>query len=49
VDGETRVVGPGGAAVVDPDVPHAVKALTDGKAIVVDHPRRHTVGGIDLD
>jgi len=49
VDGETREVGPGCAAVVAPDVPHAVKALTDGRAIVVDHPRRHVVGGVDLD
>src|SRR5438874_752885 len=39
VDGEKRVVGPGGAAVVAPNVPHAVTALTDGRAIVVDHPR----------
>ena len=45
---ETRVVGPGGAAVVPPDTPHAIKALTAARAIVVDHPRRESIGGIDL-
>jgi len=49
VDGETREVGAGAAAIVSPNVRHAVKALTDGRAIVVDHPRRHVVGGVDLD
>jgi unsaturated pyranuronate lyase len=42
VDGVARVAGPGVAAIVPPNVPHAVKAMTDGKAIVVDFPlRRH--------
>jgi quercetin dioxygenase-like cupin family protein len=40
VDGVRQVAGPGVAAIVLPNVPHAVKALTDGKAIVVDYPLR---------
>jgi quercetin dioxygenase-like cupin family protein len=49
LDGQTVVAGPGMAAVVPPNVPHAVKALTDGRAIVVDHPVRKSVGGIKTD
>jgi quercetin dioxygenase-like cupin family protein len=40
VDGVTEVAGPGVAAIVLPNVPHSVKAITDGKAIVVDYPLR---------
>jgi len=40
VDGVTRTAGPGVAAIVPPNVRHSVKALTDGKAIVVDYPIR---------
>jgi len=40
VDGDVRVAGPGVAAIVPPNVRHAVKALTNGKAIVVDYPLR---------
>jgi quercetin dioxygenase-like cupin family protein len=38
VDGVVQIAGPGMAAIVAANVPHSVKALTDGKAIVVDHP-----------
>jgi quercetin dioxygenase-like cupin family protein len=48
VDGETQVAGPGCAAVVPPNRPHSVKALTDARAIVVDHPVRDSIGGVDL-
>ena len=48
IAGETRVAGPGCAAVIPPDAPHSVKALSDVRAIVVDHPRRYSIGGIDL-
>jgi quercetin dioxygenase-like cupin family protein len=48
VAGETWVAGPGCAAVVPADTDHSVKALTDVRAIVVDHPRRLSIGGIDL-
>jgi len=40
VDGVTAVAGPGFAAIVPPNVPHAVRALSDGRAIVVDQPPR---------
>ena len=40
VDGVVQVAGPGMAAIVLPNVPHSIKALTDGKAIVVDYPTR---------
>jgi quercetin dioxygenase-like cupin family protein len=40
LDGKTAVAGPGMVAIVPPHTPHAVKALTDGKAIVADHPSR---------
>lgn len=45
---ETHIAGPGCAAVVPPDTPHSVKALTDARAIVVDHPPRESIGGVDL-
>ncbi len=40
VGGDVRIAGPGVAAIVPPNVRHAVKALTNGKAIVVDYPLR---------
>jgi quercetin dioxygenase-like cupin family protein len=40
VGGVARIARPGMAAIVGPNVPHAVRAITDGKAIVVDYPRR---------
>jgi mannose-6-phosphate isomerase-like protein (cupin superfamily) len=48
IEGETRIVGPGSAAVVPPGTAHSLKALTDVRAIVVDHPGRHSIGSIDL-
>ncbi len=44
----TQVAGPGTAGVVPPNVRHSVTARTDGRAIVVDHPRRTTIAGIDI-
>lgn len=44
VDGATRVAGAGEAAIVPANVRHSVKALTDGRAIVVDHPARPEFG-----
>jgi quercetin dioxygenase-like cupin family protein len=44
VEGKVQRAGPGTAAIVPPNVPHAVRAITDGKAIVVDHPRRPIPG-----
>jgi unsaturated pyranuronate lyase len=40
VAGETRRVGPGAVAIVPPGTAHRVVAVTAGKAIVVDYPRR---------
>ena len=40
VDGDVRIAGPGLAAIVPPNVRHAVRALTNGKAHVIDYPLR---------
>jgi quercetin dioxygenase-like cupin family protein len=49
VDGQTQVAGPGSAAVIPANTTHAVKALTDGRSIVVDYPLRHSLPGGDHD
>ncbi|HTQ12947.1 MAG TPA: cupin domain-containing protein [Rhizomicrobium sp.] len=38
--GESHVAGPGVVAIIPPHTPHDVVALSDGKAIVADFPRR---------
>ncbi len=48
LDGEVRVLGPGEVAVVPSDVEHSARAVTDCRAIVVDHPTRDSVGGVDI-
>jgi quercetin dioxygenase-like cupin family protein len=48
IAGETRVVGASAAVIIPPNTPHSVKALTDVRAIVVDHPLRDSIGGVDL-
>ena len=40
VDGVTQVARPGLVAIVPGNVRHSVKALTDGRAIIVDYPLR---------
>jgi quercetin dioxygenase-like cupin family protein len=40
IDGATQVVEPGIVAIVPSHARHAVKALTDGRLIVVDHTIR---------
>ena len=40
IDGLAQIVRPGVVAIVPGGVPHSVKALTDGRAIIVDYPRR---------
>ena len=40
IDGVARIAGAGLVAIVPANVRHSVKALTDGKAIIVDHPAR---------
>ena len=44
IGGETVVAGPGFVGVVPPHVIHSVVALSDGKATVVDSPRRSIPG-----
>ncbi|MFI4974003.1 MAG: cupin domain-containing protein [Caulobacterales bacterium] len=44
VDGVTHVARPGLVAIVPADVRHSVKALTDGRVIIVDHPARRELG-----
>jgi len=44
VDGVATRAGPGWAGIVPPDTLHAVRAITDGKAIVVDTPLREDMG-----
>ena len=40
VDGETQRAGPGMAAIVPLDAFHSVRALSNGRALVVSHPVR---------
>jgi len=40
IDGVAQVDEAGGAGIVFGNTPHSIKALTDGRAIVVDHPAR---------
>ncbi len=40
IAGETERAGPGVVAVIPADTPHAVVAMSEGKAIVVDYPLR---------
>jgi quercetin dioxygenase-like cupin family protein len=40
IGGKTQIAGPGCVAIVPPDTKHFVKALTNGRAIVVDYPLR---------
>jgi quercetin dioxygenase-like cupin family protein len=40
INGETQVARSGVVAIVPPGVHHSVKALTDGRAIIVDYPLR---------
>src|ERR1700722_16647512 len=40
IDGEAWIAGAGVVAIVPGNVRHSVKALTDGRAIIVDYPLR---------
>jgi quercetin dioxygenase-like cupin family protein len=44
IDGVARIARPGLVAIVPGNARHSVKALTDGKAIIVDHPARPDFG-----
>jgi quercetin dioxygenase-like cupin family protein len=49
IDGQTLVAGPGCVAVVPPNTAHSVRALSDGRSIVVDHPLRRFLHGDNTD
>jgi quercetin dioxygenase-like cupin family protein len=40
IDGVAQIARPGLVAIVPGNVRHSVKALTDGRAIIVDYPQR---------
>ena len=40
IDGVAQIVRPGLVGIVPGNVRHSVRALTDGKAIIVDYPQR---------
>lgn len=40
IDGETQTARPGCVGIVPSNARHSVKALTDGRAIIVDYPLR---------
>jgi quercetin dioxygenase-like cupin family protein len=44
VDGVTQVVRSGIVAIVPSNAHHSVRALTDGRVIIVDHPARPAFG-----
>jgi quercetin dioxygenase-like cupin family protein len=46
VAGVTQTAGPGCVAILKPNTIHAITALTDGKAIVVDYPIREGFGSL---
>ncbi len=49
IAGQAGIAGPGAVAVIPPNTVHSVKALSDGRVIVVDHPRRESIGGVKTD
>ena len=44
IDGVTQIARAGTVGIVPPNTRHSVKALTDGKAIIVDYPLRPEFG-----
>ncbi|HEX4135209.1 MAG TPA: cupin domain-containing protein [Bryobacteraceae bacterium] len=44
IDGSAQIARAGLVAIVPSNVRHSVRALTDGMAIIVDHPARHDFG-----
>ena len=45
IEGETQTARPGFAAIVPPNARHHVTALTDGRVLIVDSPRRLDADG----
>ena len=48
IDGKTQIAGPGCVAIVPPNTLHFVRAITDGRAIVVDYPLRREMSGSQI-
>ena len=46
IDGVERTVGQGGVAVVPPNTPHSVRALTHARAVIADYPLRPQIPGL---
>jgi quercetin dioxygenase-like cupin family protein len=44
IDGRSEIAKPGVVAILPPNARHSVKAITDGRLIVVDHPARPDFG-----
>lgn len=44
IGGNSQIAKPGLVAIVPPNVRHSVRALTNGRLIVVDHPARPEFG-----
>jgi quercetin dioxygenase-like cupin family protein len=44
IDGVTQIARAGVVGIVPANVPHSVKALTDGRAIIIDYPVRKELG-----
>lgn len=44
IDGVAQIARPGVVAIVPANARHSIKALTDGRAIIVDHPLRRDFG-----
>jgi quercetin dioxygenase-like cupin family protein len=45
IDGVKQIARPGMVGIVPSNVRHSVKALIDGRAIIVDYPLRRDMGG----
>jgi quercetin dioxygenase-like cupin family protein len=43
LDGRKSAAGPGTAAIVPSNMPHSVRALTNARVIIANHPRRARV------
>lgn len=44
IEGATEIARAGLVAIVPSNARHSVRALTDGRAIIIDHPARHDFG-----
>jgi quercetin dioxygenase-like cupin family protein len=44
IDGERKIIKPGLVAIVPPNSRHSVVAISEGKAIIIDHPTRPEFG-----